>query len=371
MDKELKLALKAYKKAQEFKTIDRKKSTLYLYKSLQTLGNLKSKNEDKYKDIITETEMKCKDLLDSTIKQTETEHYSREFIEEKLINGDLDFFKKHSFHTKTILKFNNKGNTLVHEAIELGDSSVVKILLCNNDVSLSSLNIKGHTLLEHAVFCKDSNMAEFLINHGADIEKISFYRNNKKIQLKLKVNNIDVACLLKILVLNSPGENKIDERLLFLNDHFGFDKECGIGNFTFKTVMLGISHLLLDYLDTYTEILKEELNFALRKSISCYRSKLEILMYNILPFMEIKLKDVGLKYTFTISSENMIVRELRYSLSKQIKNKKISEITDKDKMEFVNKIYKDYVNSGLYKEDYIGIQINKILRKLKQHKTKY
>ena len=325
---ELKKALKSYLKAQKLNKINNKESAQYLHQSLKYINKIKNKNS-KYKDILLETENECNYLLNNMND-----------LFQEIDNGNLKFFKNNIFTKKQLLVYNKEGNTPLHYTIKHGDISILKILLKYN-ISIDIVNLKGHTLLEYACLLKDPNSIKFLINYGADMKKHLFFRQGK-MKLHLGLNNIDIACITKILILNSY-KKKYNKKLNFLEKYFNLDDKCGIGNFKYRTVFIGLG--IIKNIDTYIDIIKDELSYKLNNKFGCYENKYEIIIYNLIPFIE---------YNFNIGN-NILINELKYLILKlKLNNKKILE-----------QVWEKYIKSGLFKEDYIGIQIKKVLKNIK------
>tara|TARA_B110000908_G_C10262171_1_gene460180 strand:- start:2456 stop:3481 length:1026 start_codon:yes stop_codon:yes gene_type:complete len=329
----LKKALKYYLKLKENKE---KGGIPFAHKSLDYIKKIK--NKKKYDKVLQETEEYCNIYLkNSAINHTVDIDYNQLF---KIIeNGNLELFDKIKLNNKDIIKNNEDGLTPLHYCIKVGDTSILKKLLLY-DVSINTINSRGNTLIEYACLCNDPNMINFLTKHGAVIKKNLFLRD-KKVKIKLKTNNLDCACICKIMIMNSYQKdiNEIFNKIKKLVD---FETLCGFGNFTIKQLLIGIGESLDETsLSTYIDILVEELSYELQDQLFCYKNKVEVLIYNLIPFIE---------YKFNITQENIFLMEL-YFLKKKFNKKKLIEL-----------LFEKYIEK-LVPEDFLGIQIKKIINK--------
>ena len=183
-------------------------------------------------------------------------------------------------------------------------------------------------------------MVKFLTNHGALIKKNLFLRD-KQVKIRLKTNNLDSACISKIMLMNSY-KKKLKPEFEILKKHIKFSDICGFGNFTIENLLIGISHSIDDdSLKTYLDIILEELSFDIRDELFCYKNKVEVLIYNLIPFID---------YEFNVTQENAYLMEL-YFLKKKYNKKSLIDI-----------LFKSYIGN-LVPEDFIGVQIKKIINK--------
>ena len=336
----LKKALKSYLKAKEINDENSENSMKYIYQCLKYINKLREENLDsKYKSILKETEDECHNMLNESlyIQNNESTVNSEEIFKE-IEKGNLEFFKNNNFSKKQLNTINDDGDTPLHYCIKQGDVSILKILLTFN-TSINCVNKDGHTLLELACLCKDPNCINFLINHGANMEK-SLYLRNGEVKLHLKINNLDVACIVKILLLKSY-KKEINPKLYILKNYFNFEELCGLGNFKYSNLIIGLGEILDDKIDNYLEIILDELKYPIKNHLGCYENKLEILIYNLVPFID---------YKFNITSENIVVKELQYIILKNKYNKK----------KILDNIWNDYIKLKLVNDNYLGIQLNKI-----------
>mgnify|MGYP001196030024 CR=1 FL=1 len=298
----------------------------------------KIKTKDKYNDILKETEEYCNNYIKNTVDEKNEKNITYKKLIEIIKSADIINIKKYTIKNEFLYKFDDEGLTPLHLCIKLGDTSILKYLL-NNNISVNTINKKGYTLLEYACLNKDPNMIHFLIDHGSIMKKNIFLRD-KDIKIQLKTNNIDVACVFKIMLMNSY-KKELKPEIESLKKYLNFDELCGLGNFTLRNILIGIGHSLnKESLDNYILIVEEELlDYGKNNLIFCYQDKKEVIVYNLIPFIN---------YKFNISQENVFMMELYY-LKKKF-----------NKKDLVTIIFEKYINK-LAPEKFIGLQVKKVL----------
>jgi hypothetical protein len=253
---------------------------------------------------------------------------------------EIKKIKYNEVNLNELINFNEEGNTILHIAIDNADKNILHHLLklCNN---LDITNSKNRTLLEYACLKKDVNLISFLQDLGCSMKKHLLFRQNN--ELNVILNNIDYSLIYKTIM-----ELKYDCNININND-FEFLKKYFNNNFI--NIDLFISKLnLLPYLigkegcNTYLSIIKEELEYTLRKDFLCPTNKLEIILFNLYPFL-------NLPFNLDIS---FILKNELYYLIKNIKEKKI----------ILDLIWDKYISPNLYKKDYIGIIIYQLLSEI-------
>jgi hypothetical protein len=186
-------------------------------------------------------------------------------------------------------------------------------------------------------------------------KNIFFRKGNDK--LFLNKEDIDMAILLKVLIDKSLKKTKYNN-FLFLEKYFNINDQIGIGDFTVKDILIGLENIFnnKNCYDTYKSIIIEELeyynNFENNNLIRCYIDKIDILLINILPFIN---------YPYNITSYFLIENELLYYILNLIKKDK------KDYKNLIfNNIFNNYINTELFKEDHIGIILYKVLKNIRE-----
>lgn len=327
------LALKYAKKV--LKNLDRPNIKKHLKKSLQLLKKFDKTEE--INDLISQTESQYKKVKNTNLFKLISKNEIKK----------IDKIKKYDFR-----EFNQYGNTILHHCIKVGDSEILKILLKKGG-NINEINGNGHTLLEYACLCKDPNIINILLLLGADMKKHLFFRkgNNKFFLYK---NDIDLAILLKILVFKSFNYTDY-KNFEFLLKYFNINEFIGLEKFTIKNILCGLNNLFENknsYI-TYKNIVEEELEFYLKNTQidNCYKCPLDIILINLVPFIN---------YPFNITSDFIIRKELEYCIKKILNENKKNY-----KNLLLNYIFSKYIETKLFKEDYIGIIVYRIIKDLK------
>lgn len=248
--------------------------------------------------------------------------------------------------------YDSNGNTPLHNCILLGDNNMLKEFLKKGE-NIDIVNKKGHTLLEFACLQKDPNIIIFLLNYGANMKKHLFFRKNNN--MLLKINDIDLANILKICLKNYQ-KNIDDVNLDFLLNYIDPNEEIGINDIKFKDFIIFLrsflSNIPIESQKTIINIWKEELSYQTTNKFGCPDSKLELILFNLVPFIE---------YPFNISNKNILINELIFIIKKI--NYENNYLIDKNFfIILINKIWKDYKDIISY--DYLGILIFQIFNKI-------
>jgi len=331
-------ALKLYQAGKDNYNKDLKLSKKCIELSLDRLNKIKqSDNIMKYQQIIQTTEAECYKLLN-------TDNNIFKLIEMNDINSikEIEYIN--------FREINDKGNTVLHHAIDVGDTMIIKELLKKGGM-IDTVNGNGNTLLEYACLKKDPNIINFLIVHGANMEKHLFFRKGQT-RYYLNKSDIDMAILLKLII--SKSMNKTDyTKFKFLEKYFNITDLVNLDKYIIKDILIGLAHMFEERssYDTYKNILIEELSSFDAGKNSCNYNKLDILLSNLIPFIN---------YPFNISSIFIIKNEIKFLILNLLKN---------NKKEFKNillsKLFETYIQTNLFQEDYIGIIIYNILSKIK------
>ncbi len=246
------------------------------------------------------------------------------------------------------------GNTLLHHCIKIGDIEILTELLKKGG-KIDSINGEGHTLLEYACLIQDPNIIKFLLLLGADIKKHIFFRKGNYNKYLFK-EDIDLAIILKVLTLNSIYQKNY-KKFSFLEKYFNINQFIGLEKYTIKNILLGLEKMFENKItyETYKNIIIEEIEdfeLNIKNNIkNCYEDKVDILLFNLIPFIN---------YPFNISSSFMLSNEIKFKINSIIKDNKKNY-----KNLILNYIFKNYIENNLFKEDYIGIIVYRILEKNK------
>lgn len=342
MDQELENALKLYLIGKKNINSNNPRSLSYLKKSIENINIIKNKFKnisDEKLTIINMTEADCKKIL---------ENYENVF--ELITKNDIHSIKKIvNFNFREI---NNKGNTLLHHCINIGDTTILKELLKRGGC-IDQVNGNGNTLLEYACLKKDPNIINFLINHGANLKKHLFFRK-KDNKLYLNKSDIDFAILLRVIINNSKNNNQYLQ-FNFLKEYFSWNELIGLEKYTIKDLCIGLTNLFKNKqsYNTYKNIIIDDLNNLKidnnhKKSIN----KLDIVLFNLIPFISYPFPNIGNSY--------IIKNELKYLVKKVLKE---SQTSDDLRELLLNNLFDIYIKTQLYPKDYIGILIYQILNK--------
>lgn len=344
----IKKGIKYYLKGKNILNQDKEISNLYFKKSLECFQKLDNNKKKKYKDFIHDTETECNKFIQITNKN----------VFDLIDEGNINEIKKLKLKDLDLIK---DGLTPAHHSIKTGDLKCLKILL-KKGINIDIVNKNGHTLLDYACLEKDPNAIEFLINHGSNMEKHLFFRKN--IKLILNKSDIDLAIIMKIILLNYD-ENIEIEKTKFLFNYIKKDENIEIKFYNddnskelkFEHLIKGLETILLGFSEskseTYLQILKEELSYDLKNKLGCPNKKLDILLINLVPFIE---------YPFNISSRFLLSLEIKFLIKKLLRKKYSNNIELKRNL--VNKVWKSYISTNIAKEDYIGIITNQWISKI-------
>lgn len=366
-NKLLKQYFKLYLKGKEMYDIDKEKSFNLLKESLVLLDSVKKKYSDnmEYFNVLQESEIESHKIIEESIESNIesdmliTDKIDSEILFETLKKGDISFIKKAKYGE---IDFENKINnkSLLHYAIKYSDTTFLKLAF-KLGARIDTTDINGHTLLEYACLELDPNMINFLIKYGADMNKHLYFRkdNNKLIS---NYDAIDILILYKIL-LSFYENNKITinnsfiNKIILVKNLLNLDDILGLNDYTINELL----NWLLIYLSSieessandYLNIILEELNYTIKNKLGCPKNKIEIILVNLVPFIE--------NFPFNLSLDWIFLLELKYLIIFIIRNKKTNDI----KIELINTIWNNYIKTNIIKEDYIGILISRWVSKIK------
>ena len=365
-NKLLKQYFKLYLKGKELYEIDKDKSFNLLKESLIVLDTIKKKNyeNNEYLNILQESEIECYKLIEESIESNiESEIILSDKINinilfDSLEKGDISYIKNLKYGEINFNIINNK--SILHYAIKYSDTTFLKYAF-KLGARVDVTDCDGHTLLEYACLELDPNMINFLIKYGADMNKHLYFRkgNTKFIN---NYDSIDILILYKILlsyynddniILNTNFINKI----VLIKNLLNINEKIGLNNYTiedlFNWILFYISNIEEYSANDYLNIILEELNFTFKNKLGCPKNKIEIILINLVPFIE--------NFSFNLSIDWLISLELKYLIIYLIRNKKTNDI----KIELINNIWNTYIKNNIIKEDYIGILISQWVSKIK------
>ena len=340
-------ALNLYETGKKNYTIDITLARKCLTLSLEKLNKLKQlKKNSEFDNLIQITENECNKLLQHS-KMNEN-------IFELISKNEIDTIKQ--LKNINFRELNSSGNTILHHAIDIGDTGIIKELFKKGGM-IDTVNGNGNTLLEYTCLKNDPNIIFFLVNYGANIEKHLFFRKGSA-KYYLNKCDIDMGILLKLIISNSLKINleyKTTNKFIFLEKYFNNNELVGLDKYTIKDIIIGLDYMF----DTknnaveYINIIIEELNTynEYNKTTKCSYNKVDIILLNLVPFIN---------YPFNISSIFLIKNEIKYLI------KNVLKFNKKDfKNILLSKLFETYILTQLFPEDYIGIIVYNILSKIK------
>ena len=344
MSLELENALKFYINGKKLIRKDKKKTLECYKKTLENINKFKLLQTD-YLDneklnILTATENDCKKYI---------ENYNDLFS--IISQNDIHKIKNlpKILNNNVFTELNNKGNTILHHCIDIGDNTILKELLKKGG-NINQVNNNGHTLLEYACLKKDPNIINYLITLGANLKKHIYFRGRDKL-LFLSRPDIDAAIILKVIITNSKI-SRSNNLFCFLEKYMSWNQLIGLENYTIKDLSYGLSHMFKNKKSYthYKNIISEELELFTSSNLKKSYDKIDIIIFNLIPFIS---------FPFNISNNYIIKNELKYLIKKNIKKN-----PNNYKEMILNDIFDIYIKSDLYTEDFIGIIICQILNKL-------
>ncbi len=371
--------LKSYLTAKKYYDTDTDKSMEYFKQCIKILNDLKEKNikiEDKFISLIDETETECSKYLTQAIaitidkpniKKVKSPDADNELFELVEI-GDIHKLKSYNYGDVDFNIINDYGLTPLHYAIRFGDTGFLRESF-KLGAGVDQTNKFGHTLLEHACLEKDPNMINFLSAYGADMKKHLEFREGKKY-----FNNsqqIDIALIEKKVMEFNEIKNWKIKNLEFVFNYINSEEHIDIDysnpkNSTISMEKITVKDFIkkLDYMvsnfsedskKSFIDILKDELSYPLAFKLGCPTKPLEIILYNLVPFID---QNQNLKLNWLISLE------VKYSILKILKNK-IRINTKELKQELAELLYLSYIKPEIIPEGLVQIIVLQWVYKIK------
>lgn len=368
----LKKYYKNYIEGKKIYNIDKEKSFNYFKESLDILQILRGNHNimiKKHEKLLEESEIECHKYINLTIEST----IESENIENKNINiinlfnelekGELNIIKSAKYGEINFYE-NIENNTILHLAIKNGDTSFLKYAF-RLGARIDTTNKFGNTLLEYACLQQDPNMINFLGEYGANMQKHLYFRSGNCKNINNN-NPIDICILLKIVLSYLPNykddkrvNNKIYNKIKLLQNIINLNEKINLNNYTYKDLLIGLMYLLNKISEesalTYLNIINEELNYTLTNRLGCPKNKLELILINLLPFID---------YPFNLSIDWVIIYELKYLIINLIKKKKKYNSFD-IKSELINILWETYLKNNIIQENYLGCLISQWIAKIK------
>jgi hypothetical protein len=353
MDELLTKAMKYYNNGKKlYESNDKTKAKKMFEHSLNAINEFKKFNPEGLNSIntvIQTTEVECMKYLNVP------ENYN---VFNLITKNDLEAIR--NIEHINFREIDANGNTILHHAIDVGDTGILKEMFKKGGM-IDTVNGNGNTLLEYACLKKDPNIIEFMANHGANMQKHLFFRKGGN-KFYLNKSDIDMAIILKIIIVNRL-KVKIEKAdyasFVFLEKHLNLNDLIGFDRYTVRDMLIGLHHMFnnKESYKSYSQIINEELiEFENDKKDNkneinrCIYTKIDIILSNIVPFIN---------YPYNIASIFIVKNEIKYLM------KNVLRYNKKDfKNILMTKLFEDYIQSGLFPEDYIGIIIYNILSKV-------
>lgn len=253
----------------------------------------------------------------------------------EISNGNIQLFTNIFIPEKYQYIYNDEGNTLLHHCIINNDISIFKLLYNNYNYPINLINKDKKSLTIYCLLNKELDIYEYIkLNHT--IPKNWYVLKNN---INHNYNYIDIPIIINILINQTTKET-------FNIPNINMNELIGFNNYTFNDLFNFIKIKLKSNYNEYIKIINEELEYYI-ENYSCYNSKLEIILYNVIPFIDYSIIDENkIKHNLYISSENILKNELNFIL----KNKN-----------YKKKINNSYIKKNLYTKNYIYKILNNII----------
>jgi len=377
-NKKVKKCLKSYLTAKKYYDSDIEKSYDYFKQCIKILNDLKDENKlnQEYQGIIDETENECSKYLVLAIEATLDKPYIKKNIIDKsqdnalfeiIKKGQVDFLKTFEYGECNFNIFDINGQTPLHLAIKFGDTTFLKHAF-KLGAGIDKTNKYGHTLLEFACLEKDPNIINYLTYCGANMKKHLDFRDGKK--YFNNGNQIDIITLQKKIMDNTKLTTDIDH-LDFIFDYINKEEKIeleycdpknstiSINKISFDTFIKKLNCMVNNFdhekRNTFINIIKEELSNDLVFKLGCPLNKIEILLYNLVPFID---------YNNNLSLNWLISLEIKFIILKILKNK-IKINTSVLKKELQEYLYQSYIKPEIIPEGLIQIIVLQWISKIK------
>lgn len=324
------------------------------FKSIQTFLktlNMDLNNENKVK--VNKCLIKAflqLDLIDIQIKKVTINNPEHVFISIK--EGNLNLLET-MVHNKVINwdVYDFVGLSPLHCAVVSGDTSLTNIIL-SSGANINQLTKNGRTPLEHAVCERDPSMIKHLIENGANTKKHVQIRDKLQSNVLLTVNLDVILIILKMIPDNNEWLN------IVLPNNFPIpDYPYAYDNMTthkiIKLIIYNMNHgLFKESNASIQKIINEELgNINTQNELLCPKTKLENILYSLAPFMN---------YQHTIDSEWLLNYEIlsyanicKNNIMRDNPDKSFSDVYGTFRKTLFSKIFKDYIETNLYPENFI------------------
>jgi hypothetical protein len=375
----------------KYKEENKIKACEYFKQSLDLLSEIKKSHNSKvikHTKLLNDTETECNKYLILTIESSinnlnytnnqESNTVIIKSLYKSLQIGNITEITKFKCREIDFTELINK-NTILHWAIKFGDSHFL-IEAFKLGARVDTTNLNGNTLLEYACLEQDPNMIDFLGLFGADMQKHLYFRNGTFKNLS-RNDSIDINILLKIILSYLPSQelenrdrlkvkstdaiidniflknnNIIYNKIKLITNLMDLNETINFNDFTYNDLFNGLLFLLnnisIDYALTYVDIITEELSFSINNKLGCPPNKLELILVNLIPFIDLP---------FNVTIDWIYSLELKFLILKLIKKKNSLNIRN----ELINEINYHYIDKKIVQLDYLGCLISQWISKIK------
>ena len=258
--------------------------------------------------------------------------------------GDISSFTKTtSYDYNNFNYYNDSGLTPMHYCIKCGDINFLHKLI-EYGASIDICNKDSHNLLEYSCINEDPNFTDFLLKYNEDISKTICLRKFR--EYSNRNYNIDTT-LVQIYIINYfVKEHKIKYIQWILdilpNNLKLYKNNEIISSHKFVSSLDNLLNVIkTDSRNSYLKIIKEELSYPLKINLGCPFDIMEILLYNIIPFI---------CYEHNYTPDWLLNLEIKIILLKFIKD---DILTYKNNLR--EYLIEKYINSKILNKQYLKL----------------
>jgi hypothetical protein len=201
-------------------------------------------------------------------------------------------------------------------------------------------------------------MIVFLQNYGADMKKHMAFREGKKYDNN--GNQMDTLLLQKIILENDNNNpiKYLNFIFNYINKNDNLDIKYNDGEYIkIEQLILKLDNLIDTFdnnsRETYINILKEELHFDLLNKLCCPVNKIEIILYNLVPF--IKYDNLSYKWLIYLEIKLLIIKMLK---------KKFKININEFKQELGLILYDNYIKNNIISIGLVQTIVKQLLNKI-------
>uniref|UniRef100_A0A6C0H7V3 Uncharacterized protein n=1 Tax=viral metagenome TaxID=1070528 RepID=A0A6C0H7V3_9ZZZZ len=358
--KNIKKCFKSYLEGKKYLDSDINKAYNYFQDCIYIINNIKDKVvENNLNDIINKTEIECDKYLKILLDKNNISNVINIDLFNIIETGNINELNNYKYGQINFRIYDHNGLSPLHYAIIYGDSNFI-MKAFELGAKIDETTLSGYTLIEYACLEKDPNMIIFLLNYGANMKKhIEFRKSKNYIN---RSSEIDII-LLKLYILeheipNNYSINYLEWIYSFINIDtiLEIERSNDIKQILFNELIIKLDYILnnfkIECRQTYINIIKEELNYTLLQKIYCPKNKIEIILYNLIPFID---------YIFNLNLFWLINLEIKYLYLKNkilLSNNTIkSNIQETLKNELIEKYIKTQIFSINFLNSFFNLKI--------------